>query len=151
MRNISPILLDSNVLVYSQNTQSKYYKQAQAALDQAINGNLKACLALQNITEAIAILTDAKRFSHPLSHREIIKLLNIFSNLEHFKWIFPNSNTVELLSEWFQNGLVGKSQQIFDAQLAATMLSNGVKTILTANTKDFAQFPGIEVIDLRKS
>jgi len=59
------------------------------------------------------------------------------------------SNSVETLTEWKKlvttSLVVGK--QTHDAHLVACMMSHRITRILTFNVKDFARFPGIEVID----
>jgi hypothetical protein len=38
-----------------------------------------------------------------------------------------------------------QAQEVYDAQLVATMLANAVTTIYTFNTADFQAYPGIQV------
>ena len=40
-----------------------------------------------------------------------------------------------------------RRKKIFDLQLAATMLANGVKTIYTFNVKDFIPFAELKVLE----
>ena len=55
------------------------------------------------------------------------------------KIIYPNNKTHYLAFEFIeQNKLIGN--QIFDAYLAATAISNDVTTIATDNVKDFKKF-----------
>lgn len=61
--------------------------------------------------------------------------------------IYPGINFMDFLISILKRYKIS-GQEIFDAQLAALMLSNGVSKIYTFNKKHFSIFKEIEVLDL---
>ena len=65
-----------------------------------------------------------------------------------FEIIYPNLSTNKIMVELLKKkGLT--NGRIFDVYLIATMLSNEIKYIVTANVKDFREFESISVLDLK--
>jgi predicted nucleic acid-binding protein len=133
------MLLDSNILVYAINIRSPKHKLAQLFILE----NLKDLIvAHQNILETLRVLTHPK-FPHPLSAQKAIE--EITSITEACKVISPNNKTHYLALELInRHNLV--SNNIFDAYLAATALSNNITIIATDNTKEFQNF-GLTLIN----
>jgi len=148
MRSDLTVLLDSNVLVYFLNSKSKHHSQANKIFQQVEQGKISACISVQNILEVSAVVTDQRRVENPISHPQLAQQVAHWLEGNRIRLIYPNHLTVALLLEWANQGLIGKAQSVFDAYLATTMISNNIKTIVTANVGDFKQFPGIEVVDL---
>lgn len=134
------MLIDSNILVYSINRSSPKHKLAQQFLQNNI-GNLE--IAHQNIFETLRVLTHPK-FASPMKPNEALKVVENILKACHI--ICPDEKThyVTLL-------LIKKcklvSDQIFDAYLVATALSNGIETIATDNTQDFKKFKEIKLLN----
>lgn len=148
MKISDPLLFDTNVLVYAHNEQSLFHKQALALVSEVVKGNLHTVLAHQNLLELYSIITDKRRVSKPLSGKQAFDLIRNYFN-SPFKIIFPTYQTIDILSSVCQDIKI-KNGQIFDAYLMATMLSNKIKKLVTANIDDFKYFRGIEVLDLKK-
>lgn len=83
----------------------------------------------------------------PILPKPAFSMIENYSN-SPFRIIYPNINTSSVFSELFQKR-PAKGGKIFDVFLAATMLSNNIPTIITANTKDFEGFLNIKIIDLK--
>jgi len=127
------MLIDSNILVYAINADSPKNKAAQLFL---LNNSEKLELAHQNIFETLRVLTHPK-FSNPMTPTEAQEAL--WAIVDACKVIYPNNKTHYLALELIkENNLFGN--QIFDAYLAATALSNNITTIATDNIKDFKKF-----------
>lgn len=141
-----PILFDTNILVYAHNSDSPYHLKALNLVQAAIEGELEAVLAQQNLLEFYSIITDLKRVSKPLSPKEAKGLIKDYLN-SPFKIIFPDQETLNLAFSFEEDS---KGGEIFDTFLVATMLSNNVKTIVTVNTKDFRMFTDIKIIGLNE-
>lgn len=132
------MLIDTNILVYAINADSPKNKTAQLFLQNAND----LIIAHQNIFEAFRVLTHPK-FSHPMKPKKAQNSLEPI--IDACKIIYPNNKTHYLAFEFIeQNKLVGN--QIFDAYLAATAISNNVIAIATDNVKDFKTF-GIEIFN----
>lgn len=133
------ILIDSNILVHAINTRFTNHKKAQ----RFINSRDNLVIAHQNIFETIRVITHST-FPHPMKIQKAVKA--VLSISEGCRIIIPNQETRYLALELIErHNLSGN--RIFDAYLAATMLSNDIFTIATDNEKDFKKFDEIEVIN----
>jgi len=134
------MLIDSNILVYSINIASPKNKDAQNFLQKNIG---KLDVAHQNIFETLRILTHSK-FSNPMeinAAREAIEKI-----LEACDIITPDYKTHRIALELIiKHNIV--SNQIFDAYLAATAISNGIDTLATDNIKDLQRFSELTIIN----
>lgn len=54
------VLLDTNILVYAQDSESSFFKEAKEIVDKARRGELEACISLQNLSEFYAIVANPK-------------------------------------------------------------------------------------------
>ncbi len=140
-----PILVDTNVLVYAHNLDSIFNTQALNIIKSVIEGRLKGVITHQNLLEFYSIITSSKRVSQPITPKDALSLIKDYLN-SSFEIIYPNFQTEEILLSLCQETNT-KGGRIFDAYLAATMLSNNIKSIVTLNTKDFRDFPDIKIID----
>lgn len=135
------LLFDTNVLVYAHNKKSKYFNVAYSLLKIVQEGKLKAVVAHQNLLEFYAIVTNPDRVEKPLSQTQAKREVQNYLG-SRFNIIQPNEKTLGLFIELLRAKRV-RNREVFDCYLVATMLSNGVKTIYTANEKDFQKYPEI--------
>lgn len=128
-------LVDTNVLVYS--TQSNEVEK-KAAADREIAQLASAkemAISIQNLAEFSRVLLE--KVQPPDSKEKIIGYVEGFSN---YSEVLPYSpvtvkKAVDICSK--------HKIHFFDALLAATMLENSVFEIITENTSDFEKVPGI--------
>lgn len=134
------MLVDSNILIYAINRRSPKHTSAQNFLLNNI-GNLE--VAHQNILETLRVLTHPK-FPSPMKINDALKAIN--SIVKTCRVIYPEEETYHItLLLIKENKPV--SDQIFDAYLVATALSNGIATIATDNTRDFKKFKEIKLFN----
>lgn len=138
-------LLDSNVLIYSQNEGSEFFDQAKKILLDCGVGLKEGVIAHQNVSEFIR--TYYQVYKRPL--KEVLVVADEFLFHSNLKVISPLASTVSTFIDLLKSGDSGKFD-VYDYYLAATMIDNGVETILTANSKDFVKVKGIKVVDLRE-
>lgn len=141
-----PLLIDTNVLVYAHNQDSPFHKQSLSLVKGAIAGEFRGVLAEQNLLEFYSIVTDQRRIAKPLSPLKAREILEDYLKLP-FEIIFPNKETIGKLSVLCAKNKI-KNGQVFDAYLAATMLSHQINHIVTANVKDFKSFIEIKAISI---
>ena len=100
-------------------------------------------IAHQNIFETLRVLTHPK-FPNPMSTNDAIKSLeNILSVCTI---ISPDYKTHRIALELIDKYHI-KSDQIFDAYLVGTAISNGIDVVVTDNVKDLQVFREIKVIN----
>lgn len=134
------MLVDSNILIYSINASSSKHKTAQKFL-QDNRGSLQ--IAHQNIFEAIRVLTHKKFPNHITVKNALEAIGNITETCEV---ITPDHKTHKIALLLIKKYKL-TSDQVFDAYLAATALSNEVQEIATDNVKDFQKIKEINVIN----
>lgn len=142
-----PVLLDSNVLIYTQDQKFPLFDISTKLVKKVIEGEVKGVLAQQNLLEFYSVVTSSKRVSKPISPKKAFELIKMYEDSE-FKIIFPNKETITTLFKLCKKNPL-KGGKIYDAYLVATMFSNGISTVITANVNDFKGFPNIQVIDLK--
>ena len=133
--------IDTNILIYALDRESDFHQQALRILMSS------GVVCWQNLTEFYAIVTDKKRIKTPLSPQVTIRELNTLLNKFSLEIVGPNLRTKEL---WFKllKSNDTKGQIVHDIFLAATLLSNGIDTLITENTKDFSKIRDLKVVNL---
>jgi len=106
-------------------------------------------LAPQVLSEFIHVTTDRRRFEHPLTVRRATERCLKWWNAAETRRLFPTGASVDLFSRWMQEFSLGR-KRIRDAMLAAVYKSSGVSLILSSDTRDFAQFPGMHPLLLHQ-
>ncbi|MCL4393000.1 type II toxin-antitoxin system VapC family toxin [Patescibacteria group bacterium] len=136
------VLFDTNILVYAYNTHSTFYEKARALYEMEDN----ICIAQQNLLELYSVITDKRRIEYPVIHEDALKVLKVYSVTDNFTVISPNSQTIGLLLLLLKQKKVNNAE-IFDTYLVATMITNNVNTVYTADEKVFKKFSEINVIN----
>ncbi len=140
------VLLDTNVLVYAHAAESPFHDTARRLRDQALDGQLDACLSPQILCEFFATCTNPRLFHPPLTSKEASRELLAYWSETRLKKILPRESTIDRLAALADRHRL-RGQQIFDGLLVATMLDNSVRTIYTLNTKDFEIYTELHVIN----
>src|SRR5438477_12721456 len=132
------MLVDSNIIIYSINTASPKHEKSQSFLSTQTE---KLVISQQNILESIRVLTHSK-FSLPMKPQQAIQaVMNIAQTIDI---ITPDNQTLQIALTWIKKYNLN-ADQIFDAYLAATAVTNNIKIIATDNTKDFKSFLEIQL------
>jgi len=134
------MLIDSNIIIYAINESSPKHKLAQEFI---IKNRNRISIAHQNIFETLRILTHPK-YPNPMIINDAIK--SVEKICDALNIIYPQLETHALTLKIVKKYEL-KSNQIFDAYLFATMLSNQIQEIVTDNEKDFKKFEGIQIIN----
>ncbi len=134
------MLIDSNILIYSINISSPKHKQAQNFL-QKNTGNLE--VAHQNIFETLRVLTHPK-FPSPMKINKAIEVVE--SILKSCRIISPDYRTHQIALQLIKKYKLS-ADEIFDAYLVATTLSNDINVIATDNIRDFKKISELKVIN----
>jgi predicted nucleic acid-binding protein len=134
-------MVDTNVFVYFLYDTSPQYAAAQALLNQARQPDARLCMTPQVLTEFYSTITNPRRVSPAYEPQEVEKFLALPGL---FLLSIPASVVVRWIALARQYGV--SRSDIFDAQLAATMLEYGIRRIYTFNVQDFEHFDELEVI-----
>ena len=139
-------LVDTNVLVYAVYPAMEHHAASKALLDRAQAGEVSLCVTQQVLAEFFAVVTNARRVSTARQPEEALDAIEQFLAM-------PGMDVLPVLEEvssrWItlvrQHPVTGGG--VFDVQLAATMLVNGVHQIYTFNRPDFEQLGNLQVLE----
>lgn len=140
--------LDTNILVYAHNRDSKFNEIASTFVEKVMNdrdsnGKLKVCIPSQVITEFINVITRHNN-SHANSIKEAVLIIQDYLNTG-VTVIHHKNSQVSTLIELLENASTRK--KVFDIALAATLKDNNISGLYTANTRDFEEFDFLNVIN----
>ena len=135
-------LIDTNILIYSLDRNSKFYRESRDVLEAGLKGEFYPIIAQQNLIELLAVLTKAYHVSLKSAIKDVISFAN------NFELITPLPTTFGKFLQIIHSLKTGFYP--FDVYLAATMLDNHVKRIITANVKDFQALGLEEVVGIKQ-
>jgi len=142
-------VVDTNVLVYSLTLESPHHPASKALRDRALDAEANLAVTPQILAEFLAVTTRTSgkgRVESPFSPEEAAHEVEELLNLPGL-FVLPvpddlPARTLALLRQYPARG-----RDIFDRQLAATMLAWDVTTIFTFNTRHFQMIAELEVIE----
>jgi predicted nucleic acid-binding protein len=135
------VLVDTNVLIYATVSGDPRHNRAKEVLALRQEPGVELFISVQNLAEMYPNLTGPKNQppDSPALARDKIRALSRLRGLT----VLPMTiETVQSALDLCVEGGVIR-QAYFDCQLVALMLREHIPVILTENTKDFANIPGI--------
>ena len=142
---IEPGLLDANILVYAMDVGAPQHTASQRLLQAARNPATVLYLISQVLCEFYSIVTNPRRIAVPYSPAEALQAIEALLALPGIRLLRTPEHAVRIWIGLLQRHPVTGSA-VFDLQLVATMLANGIQRIYTFNTKDFQVFRELTVI-----
>ena len=132
-------LVDANVLVYAATPAAPQYLASRAVLEVATS----LCVSPQVFAEFYSVVTNSRRVTAPFSPAEARAFIDAI--LPRFE-VAPMLGAV--VTRWAELAETHRVRvaDIFDLQLVATMLENGVRRIYTYNRSDFQLFNELEIV-----
>jgi uncharacterized protein len=140
-------MVDTNVLVYAIDQQSRVHGVSRALLATAADeaSAQRFSVTPQILAEFYAVVTSSRRVQSPISPQDALDGIERLMALPGLS-LLPIP--VDVVSRWVAlaraHPVAGAN--IFDMQLVATMLANGVRRIYTFNQNHFRPFTEIEAI-----
>jgi len=138
-------LVDSNVLVYAFHEEAEHHAASRSLLNRGQRGGAALCIASQNLAEFYAITTNPKRVTKPRQAGEALDAVKLILAMPGMTLIPTPADIVERWVTLVHHHPVTRGN-VYDAQLAATMLANNVRQIYTYDVAHFRRFPEIEVL-----
>ncbi len=146
MANIDKILLNTDILVYAADKNSRYHTQAYAVREMAAQRKIYGCISLDILDEMFIAFTSKFHSSNPLSNHDALREYEKYVNLKTISKITPLQNTYRTVASLIkQYKLEGIGIRL--AEQIATMLDNQVFTICTFKGDDYAKFEEIKVLN----
>lgn len=132
------VLIDTNLLLYAIDEDSKYFTSVQNLLN---DDSLKFYTTSKNISEFLSVVTRLPFKS--LSVTDALTITNQFKNILTFLYPTEKSYSIflDLLRKYSPSGL-----KIHDYEIVSIALSNKIKNIATVNQKDFIAIKEINLV-----
>jgi predicted nucleic acid-binding protein len=96
-------------------------------------------IAPQVLAEFIHIVTDPRRFTHPLDMAAARRLAEQWWAAREVVQIFPDGGATKQFLDWLALFSLGR-KRLLDTLLAATYRQAGIHSLLTTNPADFGVF-----------
>jgi toxin-antitoxin system PIN domain toxin len=142
--------LDTNVLVYAHMPSLPEHGPVRAFVLRAL-AEPGATLVLTPgvLHEFVHVVTDPRRFEPPISVPEALAVARLYLGRTNVECIATDETALRLALELVERHDLGR-KHLADALLAATLLANGVREIVTCDSAGFAAFADLTVIDPRR-
>jgi hypothetical protein len=137
--------IDTTFLVQAEIRDHPGHEGAEVKLDELLKAGDVLVLSPQVLAEFIHVVTDPRRFSRPLPVQEAVSRAEFWWSAREVAHAFPGQESVLLFLTWIAEHRLGR-KRLLDTMLAATYFSNGVRSILSSNARDYGVFGCFEVI-----
>lgn len=137
--------LDTTFLVEVSIREHPGHLAARVEMDKHLTAGGTFFLAPQVIAEFIHVITDSRRFQHPLLIPEALEKAKIWWHAREIRHAMPTSASIEQFNGWMHEFNLGR-KRILDTMLAATYFTHQISTVLSSNARDFAVFGCFTVI-----
>jgi len=137
--------LDCNILVQLALADHPANAATVAAVQAETQLEGRLVLAPLVVTEFLHVVTDAKRFTPPLTMIEALDWIEDFTANPAVSLLPPSQEGVRQMLRWMREFNLGR-KRILDAHLAAVLHTAGVRRLLTSNPADFAVFGVLETV-----
>lgn len=138
--------LDTDVLVHWAMAGAAHHLAVRRALESESRSGRRLGLAQQTLNEFLHVVTDPRRFEHPLPMAEALSLSLELWHGEQVEQLIPTVEVHDWVCELMERFRLGR-KRILDTALAATLKLSGVSSLATLNPRDFEIFPFLEVVD----
>ena len=140
MTEVARTLIDTNVLVYSLNSEAEDRKrnEAREIIAEGFRGEKTYYITLQSLEEFITVVTSA--IQKPVSYERAREYVETLVEVGNFKLLETRAEHVLEAAEMVENG----GKDYWDCIIASVAKENKVEKIITENTQDFREIPGLE-------
>ncbi len=140
------VFIDPNILLYASNKFSPWHSKAARALVDARTLGVELFISSQVLREYLAVATRPLPGGIGLSLPDALDDFRSFRS--QFKVLYEDAQVLKNLATLLQTH-PASSRQIYDTNIVATLLANGLSHILTHNVADFVRFtPLITIVSL---
>ena len=137
--------LDCNILVQLALSDHPANAATVAAVQAEVKGGSRLVFPPLIINEFLHVITDARRFSPPLTMVEALDWVENFLANPSVGLLEPTPESLRQTLRWMREFNLGR-KRILDTHLAAVLHTAGVRRLLTSNQSDFAVFGTFEII-----
>jgi predicted nucleic acid-binding protein len=140
------LFVDTNIIVYASEPDSPFHERARAAVLRLDADGRDLWISRQIVREYLSAMTRGGRNADASERRMLIE--DARTLLQDFNLAEETDRTTQILLSILESRPVC-GVRIHDANIVATMLACGIRSLLTENTGDFSPFGDlIELINL---
>jgi len=132
------ILVDANLLLYAEDSQSPFHGRARKWWDAQLSGDSPVCLSWAVLSAFLRIATNRRIFQRPLSLEEAVGLVQSWLDQPCVRVVRPTERHWLFFREMLASGKA-TGNLVADAHLAALAVEHGCE--LNSTDADFARFP----------
>jgi predicted nucleic acid-binding protein len=107
-------------------------------------GTAAMAVAPQVLAEFCHVVTDPRRFEHPLEMPDALELCEQWWNAQECRPVVVDAEVVTLFLAWLRQHRLGR-KRLLDTLLAATYHLAGVRRLATTDWRDFSLYGVFEV------
>ena len=138
------VFVDTNVLLTATDVSRPHHESARRLIAESAGRGLHLALNGQVLREYLAVATRPVE-ANGLGLATDDAVANTMAFLRHTAMYEENASTASRLRQLAMDHQL-RGKRIHDANIAATMTVNGIRSLVTDNLKDFAAFPGINAL-----
>jgi predicted nucleic acid-binding protein len=143
--SVEPGVIDANVLAYAMNADAEQHAASRALLEAARDPATTLYVTSQILCEFFSIITNNRRYPQACSAADARRIVVALVALPGIHVLPVPAGVVSILMELLERRPV-TGGDVFDLQIAATMLANDVRRIYTFNAGDFEVFQEFAVL-----
>jgi predicted nucleic acid-binding protein len=136
---VEPVFVDTNCLIYAQQSQSPFHAVATDRLQDLVTNGHPLWISRQVLREYLVVMSRPGSVSVPVAIADLVADVQSFESQFNIAEDGPvvMSHMLTLLTSIPCSG-----KQVHDANVVATMLTHGIPQLLTHNVSDFNRFSG---------
>lgn len=135
------ILVDTNILLYAEDSLQSRHQQARAWWDGQLSGTGVVCLCWTVLSAFIRIGTNPRVFEHPLTIEQAIARVQSWLDQPCTRVVRPTERHWTVFKQVLTDGQA-VANIVTDAHLAALAIEHGCE--LASTDSDFARFPKLK-------
>lgn len=137
--------VDTTFLVQVSLLEHPGHIAARAEMDRRLTAGDIFVMAPQVVSELVHVVTDPRRFEHPLSMATALEKARSWWDARETEHVSPTPESMAQFWNWMEAFNLGR-KRLLDTMLAATYFSHGVHTILSSNARDYTTFGCFHVL-----
>jgi toxin-antitoxin system PIN domain toxin len=138
------IIVDVNLLVYANDTESPHHERARAWWERTLSGTEAVGLPWSVVLGFLRVTTNRRVLTHPLPPGRAMKIIDGWLGQPIVQFVEPTARHWSLVKELLEPlGTAGDLTS--DAQLAALAIEHGA--LLYSTDRDFDQFEGLRWVN----
>lgn len=142
---VDPGLLYTNVPVYAINLDARQHAAAKALVNAARDPVTTLYVTSQVLCEFYSVITNPRRVAVVCSPSDALRIISVLLAMPGLHVLpSPASAVSGWMSLLWRRMVTGAG--VYDLQLAATILANGIHRIYTFNATDFQMFSELTVV-----